>query len=141
MFNAIIKTWKFWSCRILVKQIHLFLWLSTQTIHQKVPCLSGQLLIQSHLLLHQKLRLSLIISKGREEFGFVGHTKVNFHACWERLTNRCQNVICSCRNQSWFLLCLTNLESLHIYSSSECLFILPGYGFHEDGLKVVTSGQ
>ncbi|KAF5476976.1 hypothetical protein F2P56_003660 [Juglans regia] len=41
-----------------------------------ISCLSGQLLIQSHQLLHQKLRLSLIISKGREEFGFVGHTKV-----------------------------------------------------------------
>lgn len=78
-FNALIIPWNIWACRILVKRHYLFLWLSTQIIHQNISYSSGQLPIQSHLLLRQKLRLRLIISKGREEFGFVGHTRVSFH--------------------------------------------------------------
>ncbi|KAK8649466.1 hypothetical protein V6N13_130195 [Hibiscus sabdariffa] len=44
-------------------------------IRHNTPCLSGELTIQYHQLLQQKLRMSLNGFKGREEFGSIVHTR------------------------------------------------------------------
>ncbi|XVF66428.1 hypothetical protein PTKIN_Ptkin10aG0034800 [Pterospermum kingtungense] len=58
------------------KKVCLTYWLNVLQIRcQNIPCLSGEQAIQCHLLLQQKLCLSLIRFKGREEFSSVEHTK------------------------------------------------------------------
>lgn len=117
-----LRICSFLMCRTLVKPVYHFLWLSIRIIHQNIPCLSGQPAIQSHLLLHQKLHLSFLIFKEREESGFVEHTRVRFRTTF----------------------IFISLSKYHVFvkfglssnTDSTKLFSFPGYGFHEDGLKV-----
>lgn len=91
-------------------------------MNQSIHCSSGQLAIPFHQLLHQKLLLSLIIFKGREESGFVELIRVRNLVVHNLL--HAFNCSMSVPSVVFYLIYVT-------YPS--------GYGFHEDGLKVLVT--